>query len=487
MGLVGVTLLVALFVTGADELPGRISAAWRARAAREHPPTSAVRWADLEVHATTAGTVSSSEQTTIECTLEAGETTILWILPEGTMVKKGEAICGLDAASFQEEVRLQQINVNAIRAAFRQAELDLDVSRMTVNEYREGILQQTLKTLKGQLAATSAERERAVDRLAWTQRMYEKGYQAQTALSSAEATLTKMDLTFQRDQTALNLFERFSAPITLKLLGRGVLSAEAALNYQRLRLEWAEERREYYQRQVDRCTIRAPHDGFLTYVTADRGRTYVIEPGISVRRRQRLFYLPDLGKMQVNALLHETVVRDIQPGMDALVHVEALPGRTMEGHVETIAPLATENSTNNVKYYVGIVKLDTFPTGLKPGMTAEVVITTRRTASALVIPANAWAMEDGQGICYVAGPNRIERRAIKVGKASRDLLEVIDGLKEGEQVVLEPGLALDPAAFPSAPKPATSRATAPFPKAKPVAKDGGNSSPKGSRRRKRSA
>ena len=54
-----------------------------------------------------------------------------------------------------------------------------------------------------------------------------------------------------------------------------------------------------------------------------------IEPGMSVRQRQRLFYLPDLTQMEVAAMLHESVVKDVKPGMLARVRIEALPGREL--------------------------------------------------------------------------------------------------------------------------------------------------------------
>jgi HlyD family secretion protein len=446
-------VLLALAATKLVDVPALISATLHAEGSL-HPSTVPVRRMDLEIHMTTGGTVNSSEQTIILCELEGSETTILSVLPEGTIVQKGDVLCELDAAAFREQLRLQQINVSALRATHHQAELDCEVAQLAVEEYRHGVLEQTVKNLKAQRALSFANRQAALDRLFWSQRMLEKGYLAQSTLASAQYSFDRLDLEFKRGQTALDIFRRFSGPMTLMTLSRGVLTAQSRLNFETLRLQQGEERLQYCQRQVDHCTIRAPHNGFLTYITMRRGggpssssTMTPIEPGTPVRRRQSLFYLPDLDKMEVAALLHQTVVEHVQPGMRARVRVEGFPEHSMEGYVSTIAQMPTTSSLNRVAYFMGAVKLESFPRGLKPGMTAEVDITTGLRPQALVIPAECWSVEDGKQVCYVAHSDWVERREIQIGQASRNLLEVVTGLSEGEEVVLHPGPNAAPAAF----------------------------------------
>jgi HlyD family secretion protein len=399
---------------------------------------------------TTGGTVNSSEQTVIQCELEGGETTMLTVLPEGTTVKKGDILCELDAAAFQEQVRIQQINVSSLRATHHQAELDLEVAKMAVEEFRDGIMEQTVKTLKAQRALSYADRQAAFDRLAWSEHMFGKGYLSRSVLSSAEFSFTKVDLDMKRGQTALDLFRRFSGPMTLMTLNRGVLSAQTNLNFETLKLQQSEDKLQLCLRQVAHCTIRAPHNGFLTYMTTLRSgggggggnsSSYntPIEPGMTVRRRQSLFYLPDLDKMEVAALLHQTIVEHVRPGMRARVRVEGFPEHSMEGYVASIAQLPTQNTMNRVAYFLGSVKLESFPKGLKPGMSAEVDITTGLKPQVLVIPSECWRVDHGKQVCYVAHHDWVERREIQIGQASRNMLEVVKGLTEGEEVVLHPG------------------------------------------------
>jgi HlyD family secretion protein len=142
--------------------------------------------------------------------------------------------------------------------------------------------------------------------------------------------------------------------------------------------------------------------------------------------------------MEVQALVHESVANRVRPGMLARVEVEGLPDSVVEGHVVSVAHLPARNWLNDVPYFLTHIQLDNFPRGLLPGMTAEVVIATTQRNDVLAVPPEALTFEDGHDICYIAGEDGLERREVKIGEATRDLVEVCEGLEEGEQVVLDP-------------------------------------------------
>ena len=422
---------------------------------REHPlaklATTHVRRSDLNVVMTASGRVESSNATMIQCELEAldagvrgnriaagGASTILSIIPDGSVVKKGEVLCVLDSSDYEELERQQDMNVLRARADHQQALLTLDVARTAVLEYRDGLMVQSLRDLEGRITLSRADLERAGDRLVWTKRMVEKGYFPQGQAFTDELALNRMTFGLSQGQTSLRLFKQFSAPKYLKILQSEVSAAESIENFQSRRVARSEERLAYMKRQIAACTIVAPHDGFLIYANEDM-RQVRIEAGMTVRQKQRLFYLPDLSRMEVNALIHETVVDEVKPGMFVKVKVEALNGRELYGHVQSVAPLPQEASWfSDVKYFVSKVKLDTIPEGLKPGMTAEVRIQTTRKTDVLTVPTEAVTSEDGHDVCYVAFDDHLQRREVRLGQASPNFLEITDGLDEGEEVITDP-------------------------------------------------
>jgi HlyD family secretion protein len=308
-----------------------------------------------------------------------------------------------------------------------------------------------------------ADLERARDRLNWTHAMKAKGYVAASTVATDEFTAARLELAFQQEEGAFDVFRKFTVPRALRELEGEILGAGATLDYQTLRAQRQRDRLETLQRQVDLCTIRAPHDGYVIHAN-DPQRSVLIEEGMPVRQNQKLFYLPDLEDMEVVALLNESIVDDVRVGMTATVQVESLPDRTIKGRVTKVAQLAVPDWRSDVRYFEGTVKLEEPVEGLKPGMTAQVELDMPRRENVLAVPSEAVTTDDGQDICFVVNGEDVKRRPVKLGSVTQDMTEVTDGLHEGEQVVLKPrpdeieeeeGMGSEPAPVASTGSPAT--------------------------------
>jgi HlyD family secretion protein len=413
-------------------------------------PTATVRRGDLFVSVTASGRIESSEQTSIDCELESleagvrgqrlyagGASTLIYLIPDGSMVKKGDVLCKLDSSEYEELVRQQEMTVERAKADHLQTELDLAVARMAVQEFRDGLKLSTLKELDGRIALAKSELERASDHRSWTERMLIKGYVSRSQASADAVSERRAAFNLEQAQLSADVFKRYEVPGTMRILENAVLSCEASMRYQDARLERHTNRLKSFKRQVENCTIRAPHDGFLIHANDPRRHRY-IEEGMAVYQHQTLFYLPDLAKMEVSAMLHESVVDKVKEGMRAKIQIESLPHHTLEGHVTSVARLPLVNFFSEVTYYVGLIKIDNIPRGLLPGMSAEVKIATDRRSDVLTVPPAAVTVEGGREVCYVAEEDGLERREVKLGQLTEDRLEVTEGLEEGEHVVLEP-------------------------------------------------
>ncbi len=457
-GIVGVGLVLMLAGGVTAIVPSWIVPLLRGEDPMKRVATVAVRRSDLDVRLLASGRVDSSNSTIIECELESlgvsvygngimtnGASTILSVIPDGSTVKKGDVLCVLDSSEYEELERQQAMNVDRCRADYRAAALDLDVAKTAVGEYRDGIMLEEIKRLKSQIALSTADLERAQGRLQWTRMMCEKGYLPRGQVGTDELALDRLQFGLKQDTTSLKLLREFSAPKYLAILDGEVRSCQALETHQSSRLQRNEERLARLQRQIAKCTIKAPNDGFLIYANEAMTRIQ-IEPGMTVRQRQRLFYLPDLAKMEVVTMVHESVVKDVKPGQETRVKVEALGERTLRGHVESVMHVPTQNWFSEVKYFTAKVKLDEIPPGLRPNMSAEVEIVTGHRPDVLTVPSESIVYEDGQDFCLIAHADRLERRAIKLGEGTEDLLEVTEGLEEGEEVVIDPSLVNAPSA-----------------------------------------
>jgi len=423
--------------------------------------TATVQRADLAGEYLVSGRISGAQSTEIRCTLErlsvagqrgspgGGASTILSLVPEGAIVQQGELLCEMDASAYADLVENQDIAVKQARTNHVQASLDLDVARIALQAYREGEKVQVETAYMGQIALAQADLTRQNDRVVWLQRMVEKGYASLAQLRSDRIALERLGISVHKSELALENYRRFTAPKQLKMLQSQVIGAEATLGFQTIRLNREEERLAHYKSMIDRCTIRAPHSGYVVYANRT-GRGPQVYEGAPVRERMQLFTLPDQSKLEIEVLLHETIIQRMHPGMTVGIRLEALPDLRLTGVLSSLSPIPLSDrspeSGNDAVYFLGHVQLDSMSPKLRPGMTTQVTISTGIRPGILAVPTMAVTVEDDQEICYVDHQKSVERRAVKVTQASRNMLEVVDVLSEGEVVFLDPALLASRAA-----------------------------------------
>ena len=191
---------------------------------------------DLNPVLNAPGRLESSKRTIVRCELEnlagasgGGSSTILTVLPEGTIVKRGDVLATLDGSTYEEMLRQQAITVEQAKASHLQVQLNHEIALLAVREYREGTVQETLKGMEGTITLARSDLSRAQDHLTWTKRMNEKGYASAAQIVSEKHTVAQLELALQRQLTSMELFQRFTLPKTEKNLQGQVKSAETSL------------------------------------------------------------------------------------------------------------------------------------------------------------------------------------------------------------------------------------------------------------------
>jgi HlyD family secretion protein len=414
-------------------------------------PRAAATRKDLTVTVRACGVVESAVRTVVRCQVQnvrgkKSATTVLTLTHEGTVVKAGDVLCRLDASDYEELERRQRIGVSQARADHRRAELDVEAATTALNELRGGYYRLRKQELEGRMALTRAQVTQCTDRLEWSRRMLARGYASRAQVASETSLLEKAAFAQAQAERESRGFEAYEFPRAVLERRYQVESARSDLLYQAARLRREEERLTDLRRQVDECTIRAPHGGVLLYAHKPK-RGVRIEEGMAVHQNQELFYLPDLSRMEVQVLLHETVVARVRPGMRARIRLEGC-GDAFEGTIAVIDPLPITDrspiSSGEVRNYLGRIPIESGSGSLRPGTTAEVEIAGDTRRNALVIPAEAPHRDRGRDVCFVLGPDGFEARTVDLGWAEGAWQEVADGIFEGEEVALS---AVPPTAF----------------------------------------
>ncbi len=411
---------------------------------------------DLKSTLTSAGEISSSNQTTIRCQLEKivssnsmikgenrGASAIIWLLPDGSIVKKGDVICKLDASDFEEQELQQKILVQQTIALTTQNRLDLELAETALEEYQKGLKEQFRIDLESRFKLARSDYEKAQIRMKWSEEMLAKGYLGKGQYMTDKQNLLTMSAEYENAKKANSVFMDYTTQKEMKCLMVDVQTARTNLESRLLTLKLQQTRLEHIQLQIRRCTMTAPHDGMLIYAHRPEFG-FTVEEGVVVRQRMRLFYLPDINQMEVVSQIHESIVDKIQEGMAVKVRVEALNHREIDGTVVSVKPVPESERFafmgNVIKNYAGKVKLNSVPEGLRPGMTAEVTFIESVHRDALVIPIGAMRVENGREVCYIRDDDGLERRELTIGLSSPEFLEVTSGVEQGDKIISDPAL-----------------------------------------------
>jgi multidrug efflux pump subunit AcrA (membrane-fusion protein) len=128
----------------------------------------------------------------------------------------------------------------------------------------------------------------------------------------------------------------------------------------------------------------------------------------------------------------------VQPGQRAQIKIDALPDEKLTGRVVSVGSvLRMRRWDNPVKIVDAAIELEQKIGKLSPGMTVTGQVEVERVPNALLAPIKAVREKDGQVIVRVLGADgHGEERAIRVGRRNQQFVEVLEGLREGEKVIL---------------------------------------------------
>ena len=177
--------------------------------------------------------------------------------------------------------------------------------------------------------------------------------------------------------------------------------------------------------QLARSSLVAPADGIVTAINVTVGADAPTADAIDLAA----------ATFQVTANVVESDVSTLQVGQAATVTVAAIEAE-LTGTVSSIAPVAESSTSGGVVSYAAVVALDAPPATLKPGMTADVTITTASATGVLAVPAAAIrGTSDNYTVLVMNATGTPTARPVTVGLMTSSLVEIKSGLNEGDVVV----------------------------------------------------
>ncbi|MGE5194092.1 MAG: efflux RND transporter periplasmic adaptor subunit, partial [Deltaproteobacteria bacterium] len=451
----------------------------------------AVKRGPMEITITERGSLESANNQTLVCMVE-GEagTGILKIVDEGSRVTQGQVLVELDASKLRNDATSQEIVVEQAAATLKTAEknveiqetqnasdiaaaqLKWDLAKLDLKKYEEGDYVQEKNTIQGEIELAKEDYNRAQDKYAFTQRLIKKGYAKTSEVEADRVAVAKALINLKVAEEKMKVLEEFTSKRQIaelkanaiefeRELERVKLKADAALAKYEADLSAAKLKYEVekttlgkIKRQIELCTIRAPRDGMVVYVNTRSGggrggmsNEPLIYEGAKVKERQPIINLPDVRNMQVNARIHESKISMVREALPATIHVDAKAGEVFHGEVAMVSlvPQSGNWPNFNLKEYVTHIRLTDDPekvSELKPGLTAEVEILIDRLSNVLQAPVQSFVERGGRHFAWRLEGNRPVRREVKIGKSNDQVMEILNGLAEGDKLVQTPRTVL---------------------------------------------
>ncbi|MFN8210053.1 MAG: efflux RND transporter periplasmic adaptor subunit [Bacteroidales bacterium] len=321
------------------------------------------------------------------------------LVPEGTLVGKGDYVAQLDRTNYDNTLKDEFQNLSNYRANLELKVLDTTVSMTSL---RDEIKNQTYAVEEAKIVLDQSKFE-------------------------PPATIRKAELNLDRQKRALDQLRK-----SYKLKAAQALTDINALQQKVDReAKLVSDLQEY----LAGFTIKAPSGGMIIYKKNGLGAK--TKTGSSINMwDMTVATLPDLTVMLTKMYVNEIEVAKVKPGQVAEVSIDAIPGRSYKGKVISIANVGEQLPNSDAKMFETMIRLENTDPDLRPSMTTSNKILVKTVKDATYIPTEC-IQAGTDSIPFVYMKNKT-KKIVLIGESNDKYTLIEKGLEPGSQVYLLP-------------------------------------------------
>jgi len=429
-------------------------------------PTYMVRPETFAVSIPLAGEFRPAHAVDLRSPVE-GTTSVWQVVPEGTPVKVGDVVAtlasdGIESRLATARLALQDATTAQVgskqalamqqlenEAALKTAQGNVELVGLEYEQFDKGDARIQTDTLETAVANARCDLERKTKDLKAMEELATRGFVPDNDLLDARTAQRdarqKLDTQIQN----LNVWTTLAQPRQRKILQRKCADAAAEVERTRRRneaglvikqtdlhakdvaLATATQQLLFLHSQQAACHIRATVAGMVLYPPGGCG------VGTVVGQNQVLLLLADAAPLTVHALLPEDYVTRVQAGQAVTVCTPALPGKVLRGKVQQVGllPEPARPGAASRDFRLDIV-LEDADEHLRPNLSARLEILGYRLVDVVAVPPQAIFATAGQPCVLVGSAEHFEERPVKVGLVAPNQVEIREGLKWGQRVLL---------------------------------------------------
>lgn len=441
---------------------------------------------DFNITILLEGGLDAIKRYDLRCMVKGERSKIQKLVKDRSEVKKGEMVFELDPethrkrledlqlsldearkelAVAQEDLKMTRAsNLSAIKGsadalrAAREAlqkytDLEFDQERKTLRNAldtaREKLrtMEEELRTAKEALAEAESTDElklagledavtKAGDKLAKAEKELDTADHKQRVFRQYDHPRKHRDFKEKMSQAELNL-----AKTIVEAKGR-VIQSEQKIRLSRKKVERTELEIKATREDLKNMVVTAPVDGIVEFGDSRRSRwrePKTMEIGTTLSYRELVASIPDLSGFQIKVEVPEEYRSRISLKQLAKIKCSALPNVSMEGEVMEIAAMARHVNhwdKGSPKIYPTKISVKDPAEKLMPGMTVQVEVIVETVSGVLFLPVEAVYNREGTAYIKVRNGTDYQEMAVRTGRSSASFVEIKEGLKEGQDVLL---------------------------------------------------
>ncbi len=356
---------------------------------------------DIRVAVSTNGIIEPVERSDIYAPINGFVSRIE--KPEGSEIARGELLIKLESKE--------------LRTALAEAKAALLGQKRQARMVLTGPPKEELSELQASIAEHEMKLEQHNKELSVEGSLYAKGAVSKSALDSLRKERDLVQLRIESlKQRMRDLQQRYSAE---------------EKEWEQAKLSELNKQVELLQEQLKAESVVAPISGLIYSLS--------IEPGAYVSQGRLLAQIYQPGHVRVRAYVDEPDLGRIAKGQPAAIEWDGLPNRQWTGKVERPAEQVVELNNRSVGYI--LCSIDGEPEELIPNLNVRVEITTNLKANALVVPRSAVFTEGAGFAVLLSEGGRIVTRPVVTGLFTAEKIEILEGIREGDSVLLYPAEA----------------------------------------------
>lgn len=391
---------------------GKVPMTWAARLklpgstakAGENIPTTVVKRGDVTFTVTARGDLQGGNSEMLSAPMVGGAELVLTSLRRsGDVVQEGDVVAQFDTT--EQEFKLREAEADLAEAEQQVAQAEAD-SQAKAEETEYSLLQARtdlklaeLEARKNPLLATIQARQNTL------------------AVEAARDRLNQLEHDYSSRQA----------------------TSKAGIAIQEANRVKAKVKADTARRNIENMTLRAHTSGYVSLLQNQSGGIFytgmvlpLYQVGDTVRPGMAVAQIPDLKNWEVSARISELDRGHIEMGQTVEISVVALPGKKFSGKIKNLGN--TTGAPWDRRFDCRMTLEDPSPE-LRPGMTANIVITTETLANVLWLPSQALFESDGRAFVYQRTPTGFVPHDVKLVRRSESRA-VITGIQEGQAVAL---------------------------------------------------